>query len=102
MAIDYKQIRDELAEAFHLEGMPVKEKEMLLAKMGEALLKRIFLETMEKIGDEGVKEYEVLLAREATQEELEAFFEEHISGYAVFVKEIVKDFTSEMQEKFSA
>ena len=55
MSIDHKQIRDELSEAFHLEGMPVKQQEELIGKMGEALLKRIFLETMEKIGDEGVR-----------------------------------------------
>lgn len=102
MKINHKEIRDELSEAFNLGEMPVKQQEELLAKMGEALLKRIFLETMEKIGDEGVREYEGLLEREAGEEEIEAFFEGKIPGYQVFVRDIVTQFKDDMQANFSA
>lgn len=96
MALDQEQLREELISAFHLEQIPEDKRDELLEKMGEALLKRIFLATMEKIGDEGVREYEALLDREAKQDEIEAFFETKIPGYNVFVREVAEEFKEEM------
>lgn len=96
MALDQEALKKELIATFHLEGLPEDKQEALLSKMGEALLKRIFLETMEKIGDAGVKEYEMLLDRGATQEEIEAFLESRIPGYNIFVRGVVAGFKEEM------
>ena len=96
MAVNYETFTAELVEAFHLEQVPEEKREALLAKVGEVLLKRIFLETMEKIGDAGVVEYEGLLLREAKEEEVEAFFESKIPGYTVFVQNVVNDFKHEI------
>lgn len=96
MALDQQTLKQELIEVFHLEGIPADKQEALLAKMGEALLKRIFLETMEKLGDEGVAEYEGLLHNGAKQETIEVFFESKIPGYNIFVREIVAKFKEEM------
>jgi hypothetical protein len=98
MALDQEALKKELIEAFHLEGIPEDKQEALLAKIGEALLKRIFLETMEKMGDANVKEYEEMLDKEAKQEELEAFFEKKIPGYNIFVRGVVTKFKEEMAE----
>ncbi len=98
MALDQEALKKELVETFHLEGLSGDKQEALLSKMGEALLKRIFLETMEKMGNEGVKEYEALLDRGARQEEIEAFFENRIPGYNVFVRGVVAKFKEEMEE----
>lgn len=98
MALDQEALKKELTEAFHLEGLPVSKQEELLAKIGEALLKRIFLETMEKMGDAYVKEYEALLDNDAKQEEIEAFFEKKIPGYNIFVRGVVTRFKEEMAE----
>ncbi|OGI14495.1 MAG: hypothetical protein A3E38_00745 [Candidatus Moranbacteria bacterium RIFCSPHIGHO2_12_FULL_54_9] len=97
MALDQEALKKELIEAFRLEGIPGDKQEELLAKIGEALLKRIFLETMEKMGEAGIAEYEALLEKNAKQEELEAFFETKIPGYNVFVRGIVTAFKEEMQ-----
>lgn len=98
MAIDQTQLREELIKAFHLEQVPEDKRDELLEKMGEALLKRVFLATLEKIGDEGVKEYEALLDRSAKQEEIEAFFENKIPGYDVFVRDVATEFKEEMTQ----
>ena len=98
MALDYTDIKEEFIKEFHLEKVPAEKQDELLEKMGEALLKRIFLETMEKIGDEGAKEYEALLDTEAKQEEVDAFFESRIPGYNVFVRDIVEDFKSDIKK----
>ncbi|MDO8566004.1 MAG: DUF5663 domain-containing protein [Candidatus Moranbacteria bacterium] len=96
MVIDQEALKKELIEAFHLENVPAAKQEELLSKIGEALLKRIFLETMEKIGDANVKEYEALLDKETKEEEMEAFFESKIPGYTIFVRSVVTRFKEEM------
>ncbi len=98
MTLDQEALKKELVETFHLETLPTEKQEALLSQIGEALLKRIFLETMDKLGDAGVKEYEGLLDKSASQEEVEAFFEQKIPGYGAFVKEVVEKFKEEMKE----
>jgi hypothetical protein len=100
--IDQQALMQDFITAFHLEGVPKEKQEELVAKMGEAMLKRIFLDTMEKIGDAGVREYEVLLDRQAGEQEIGAFFEAKIPGYDVFVEETVKKFKSEVLEGMAA
>lgn len=99
MALDQEALEQELVEAFHLEQVPKDKQEELLAKIGEALVKRIFLETMEKLGDAGVTEYEALLDGGAKQEQIEAFFESKIPGYNVFVRGVVVRFKEELAEE---
>lgn len=102
MAIDQEALEKELIEAFHLEDVPADKQEELLSKIGEALLKRIFLETMEKMGEANVKEYEALLDKEAKGEEIEAFFESKIPGYNIFVRGVVTKFKEEMEKDLAA
>lgn len=96
--IDPQALTAELISAFHLEGVPKEKQEELIAKFGEALLKRIFLETMEKLGDAGVKEYETLLDKGANEQEVSAFLEVKIPGYEIFIEDTAKHFKSEMIE----
>ena len=100
--IDQQALTQELITAFHLEGIPKEKQEELIAKMGEAILTRIFLETMEKIGDEGVKEYEALLDRQAGEREISAFFEAKIPGYDIFVEDTVRKFKEDMLQGMTA
>ncbi|MDP2838004.1 MAG: hypothetical protein Q8O53_01880 [Candidatus Moranbacteria bacterium] len=96
MALDQAQLREELIAAFHLDQVPEEKRDELLEKMTEALLKHIFLETMDKIGEDGVKEYEALLERQATPEEMDTFFETKIPGYNVFIRQVAEQFKEEM------
>ena len=96
METDQEKLKQELVAMLNLHGIPQDKQEALLAKMGEALLKRIFLETMEKIGDAGVAEYEALLKQGNKQEEIEAFFENKIPGYNIFVRGVAEKFKEEI------
>jgi hypothetical protein len=60
------------------------------------VLLKHFLETMEKIGESGVREYEALFNKGAKQEEIEAFLERGF-GYTVFVRGIVDKFKEEAE-----
>lgn len=101
MDLNLEQLKAEFSKNFQLEGVPEEKREALMEKLGETLLKHIFVETMEKIGAEGVAEYEQLLEREASEEEIGAFFESRIPGYQVFVREIVEQFQEDMRSRMA-
>lgn len=99
MALDQSALMDEIVAEFHLERIPEDKREELIAKMGEALMKRIFLATMDKLGESGVAEYEALLEREATPEEVDAFLETKIPAYNVFARNVAVEFKEEMTKE---
>lgn len=69
----------------------------LIIKMTEVLLKRIFLETMEKLGEQGRDEYEkITQEKDVTPERMEEFLKNNIADYDQMVQKIVEDFKTEM------
>lgn len=68
----------------------------LIIKMTEVLLKRIFLETMDKLGEEGRDEYEKMSEGEVAPQQVEEFFKEKINGYDEMVQGIIEEFKGEM------
>lgn len=72
-----------------------KQKDLII-KMTEILLKRIFLETMEKLGEHGREEYEKITQGDVSPEQMEAFFKNNIKDYDEMVQGIVEEFRVEM------
>ena len=70
----------------------------LIIKMTEVLLKRIFLETMEKLGEQGREEYEKISQGEVTPKQMEEFFKNNIKDYDGMVQGIVEEFKLEMMQ----
>jgi len=70
----------------------------LIIKMTEVLLKRIFVETMDKLGDQGREEYEKMSEGEVEPEQVEAFFKERISNYDEMVQGVIEEFRAEMMQ----
>ena len=68
----------------------------LIIKMTEVLLKRIFLETMEKLGEQGREEYEKMTEGELVPEQMEAFFKDKIANYDEMVQGVIDEFKGEM------
>ncbi len=97
MDIDYSKIEAELIEELALAGLPKLKQEELLGKMLEALLKRIFMDTMEQLGEKGMTEYEALIESEPTEAAVGKFLEEHIPGYSTFVENIVDQFKKDIK-----
>lgn len=97
MDIDYSKIEKELIEELALAGLPKLKQEELLGKMLEALLKRIFMETMEKLGERGMSEYEALIESEPTEAAVGKFLEEHIPSYSTFIENIVDQFKKDVK-----
>ena len=99
MALDYKEVQKELEEYLQLEKIPEEKREELINKMGEALFKRIFLETMERLGDIGVTEYDKLLEKQASADEMDEFLEKRIPNYNEFLRSVVEKFKADLKER---
>lgn len=97
MDIDYTKIEEELAEGLGMSGLPKERREELLAKMLEALMKRIFMDTMDRLGEQGMTEYEALIESEPNEEAVGKFLEERIPNYASFVEGVVDQFKRDIK-----
>ena len=92
-----KQIQQTILDELGLADLPEDKKNQLLVKMTETILKRIFLETMEKLTENQQKEYEELIDGNADPEKLESFLKENIENYEEMVNKIISDFKNEMK-----
>jgi hypothetical protein len=102
MNIVLNQYRQEIIETFGLEDLAPEKQDELISKVGEVFLKRLFLATLDKLGTQGSKEYEGLLEKEASVDEIEAFLEVKIPNYPVFVRGVVTDFKNDMDTHLGA
>lgn len=87
-----------LAEEMGLGGLSQDKQEELLVRMTEVLLKRIFLETLEKLSEDDQEAYSKMIDAGAEPQEIENFLKEKISNYDEMVKKIVDDFKEEMKK----
>lgn len=89
-------IQKSLLEEMGLANLPQEKQEELVIKMTEVLLKRIFIETMEKLKEKDQEEYAKMIEAKASPEEVEKFLKEKISDYDLVFEKIVADFKKEM------
>ncbi len=79
-----------------LGDLPQEKQENLLVKIGELIMKRIYLETMESL--EKPDQDKLLDLMDNKPQEVEAFLKEKFPDYDNFVKKVVDDFKKEMKE----
>jgi hypothetical protein len=92
-------LQKSIIEELGLQNLPQEKQEEILVKMTEVLLKKIYLETFEKLGEGDREELAKMLdAEEANPEKVEAYLRIKIEDYDGFVKNVVEEFTSEMKK----
>ncbi len=96
---DQNAIQKKLIDELGLSNLSQDKQEQLLIKMTEVVLKRIFVETMEKLSHDDQEAYNQLIENKATPEEMEKFLAEKIQNYDEMVKKIVEDFKEEMKKQ---
>lgn len=95
------QIQADLMKDLGLDNLPDDKKEILALKMTEVVLKRIFVETMEKLSDQDKQIYSEMVEANATAEDVENFVSGKISNYNNMVLKIVEKFKEEMMNQKS-
>jgi hypothetical protein len=88
-----KKIIDELG----LSALPKEKQDELMAKMGEVIMKRIYLETMESLGEVDREKLMKMLDAETEPEKIEEFIKGKINNYEEIVRKIIDDFKEEMK-----
>jgi len=96
MTSSQKQALTQLIKDLGIDNLPEDKQNELIIKMTEILLKRIFIETMEKLGEKGREEYEKMSQGQVEPEQVAAFFKDKIRNYDEMVETIVKEFREEM------
>lgn len=92
-------LQKSIIEELGLENLPQEKQEEILVKMTEVLLKKIYLETFEKLGETDREELAKMLdTEEGNPEKIEEYLRGKIEDYDGFVKKIVEDFTEEMKK----
>ena len=76
-----KKINETLIKELGINNLPEDKQAQIITKMTEVLLKKIFVETMDKLGEQGVEEYEKMLEKNASPEEMEEFFKSKIRRF---------------------
>jgi len=94
---DQNQIQQTIIDELGLSDLSQEKKDALLSKMMEVVLKRIFMETVEKLSETDQEAYSKMIDDNATQEELDKFFKEKINGYDQMVAGIIGNFMEEMK-----
>ena len=87
-----QKISKNLIDELGLSDLPQDKKDELLIKMTESILRRIFLETIEKLNDPDRNQFEKMLDENKNPEIIEAFLKEKISNYDQLLDKTIADF----------
>ena len=91
-------LQQSIIEELGLQDAPKEKQEEILVKMTEVLLKKIYLETFEKLAEPDREELAQMLDGEAEPEKVEEYLRGKIEDYDGFVKKIVENFKEGMKK----
>lgn len=97
MAFDGAKILRDVVAELGLGSLPEEKQLELIGQMGEVLMKRIMVETFDRLGEAGVDEFERLVDSGANEATIEAYFRKKIFAYDNMVEGIVWNFKEEMK-----
>lgn len=90
--IDAEEIREQLVQEFGLSALSEEKQKEALEMAFASLIKVIYAESMAKIGESGIVEYEALLEKSPSDDDIAQFFRSRIPEYDNFVAGIVREF----------
>ncbi|MFA5871651.1 MAG: DUF5663 domain-containing protein [Parcubacteria group bacterium] len=91
-------LKQTILDELGIVDLPEERKEKILVDMMEVILKRLYIETMEKLSEEDRGALMDLLDNKAEEEKVEVFLREKIENYDDFVKKVVDEFKAEIKE----
>ncbi len=98
---DFKKMQEKLVEELGLSDVPKEKQEELLIKMTEAVLKRVFVEVMEKLEYQDQEAYVKMIEDKVDPDEIDEFLKSKINDYEKLVEKVVDDFKTEMKQSQS-
>jgi hypothetical protein len=96
------QMQKKLVDDLGIGNLSEEQQNEIIIKVTEVLLKRIFLETMEKLDGEAMNEYDKMVENGASAEQIDDFFKSKISNYEEMVQKVIDNFKEEMKQGMDA
>jgi hypothetical protein len=96
------KMQKKLVDDLGIANLSEEQQNEIIIKVTEVLLKRIFLETMEKLDGEAMDEYDKMVENGASAQQIEDFFKSKISNYEEMVEKVIDNFKEEMRQEPSA
>lgn len=91
------QIQDGLMKELGLDKLPQDKQDALVIKMTEVVLKRMFVETMEKLNAADQEKLGEMMESKAAPEDIEKFLQEKIPNYDEILQGVITGFKEEMK-----
>ncbi len=98
--MDKMTIKEDIIKELGLEELPEGDRAEILEKMTELALKRIAVETLERLSEEDRDALEKL-QETASPEEIDAFLKSKIENYEETLQKTINDFKKEMKESIN-
>ncbi|PIU79214.1 MAG: hypothetical protein COZ28_01075 [Candidatus Moranbacteria bacterium CG_4_10_14_3_um_filter_44_15] len=95
-------LQQTIVDELGLSDLPEEKKAKILVDLLELVLKRLYMETMDKLTQEDQQELMKMLEEKAGSDKVEVFLREKISGYDEFVKKVVSDLKDELKEDIAS
>jgi len=91
-------LQQTIVDELGLGDVPEERKAKILVDLLELVLKRLYMETMDKLTKEDQQELMKMLDEKAEAEKIEAFLRGKIEDYNEFVKKVISSLKDELKE----
>lgn len=91
------KIKEEIMRELGLDKLSSKKQDDILVKMGEIILKKIFIETVNRLNEPDRKSFKEMLDKGSSAEDIEMFLTARISDYDKMVDKIINELKDEMK-----
>lgn len=95
-------LQQTIIDELGLGDLPEERKAQILVDLLELVLKRLYMETMDRLTKEDQQELMKMLEEKSDQEKVESFLRSKISDYDEFVKKVVSELKDELKEDIAS
>lgn len=85
------ETKDDIMKELGFDKLSQDKQDDILAKIGEIILKKIFIETVDKLSDEDSDKFKEMLKGGESAEGIENFLSTKIKNYDIIIGKIVED-----------
>ncbi|MFZ2154079.1 MAG: hypothetical protein WAV16_02495 [Candidatus Moraniibacteriota bacterium] len=89
--------KNDIMRELGFDKLPEDKQDDILAKIGEIILKKIFIETIDRLDDDDGKKLKEMLKNGDNPEEIEEFLRARIEKYDMIIERIVENVKTELK-----
>lgn len=91
------KIKEDIMQYLGLNKLSQDKQDEILAKIGEIILKKIFIETVDKLKEGDREEFEKMLKDGSDADKIEKFLNTKIENYDIIIGKIVEDIKNDIK-----